>query len=393
MGHQAGDEFFIAKRRWSVRKDDILGNYLAPYLSKVGTLKKPIVLIDGFAGKGRFDDGSVGSPLIMAEKAKAARERRLDVSVMCIESSQFLYEALCNNVGVYDFAQTRPGRFVDFIHEIDAMADSNNLFIYLDPFAIKGLEWTVVETLFRHLESPSCSMEVLINFNAYAFLRRGLEALQLNHLPASINDADFLLSTNDEDANSRQRLNYEVGGPWWQEILRDSSDTSAQVEALKEGFCNNLRRRFRHVCATDIKEHWHSKIPKYYLVFGSRNADAIILMNDNVAKQLKKWADEEIPPDELLFESRPESMVPNPNDLQALILACAMEKRTRRDLKAETIQRAFGKYTDSEYNSQIALLVKDGRLEFTSATNRLNEDALILARQGGAAAPNQPLLF
>ena len=38
-------------------KDFILNYYLEPYIPKVNTLKKPILIIDCFAGRGSFDDG------------------------------------------------------------------------------------------------------------------------------------------------------------------------------------------------------------------------------------------------------------------------------------------------------------------------------------------------
>ncbi len=38
--------------------------YLKPYFEKIKKVKKPICYIDGFAGKGKFDDGKDGSPRI-----------------------------------------------------------------------------------------------------------------------------------------------------------------------------------------------------------------------------------------------------------------------------------------------------------------------------------------
>lgn len=57
-------EFFKGKRTWSIIKDQIIKDYLAPYLSKVSKLNKRIVIVDAFAGPGRFDDGSIGSHTI-----------------------------------------------------------------------------------------------------------------------------------------------------------------------------------------------------------------------------------------------------------------------------------------------------------------------------------------
>lgn len=57
-------EFFVKKNEWSVIKDELLACYLKPYFSKILTTKKPVNYVDCFAGKGKFDDGSKGSPLI-----------------------------------------------------------------------------------------------------------------------------------------------------------------------------------------------------------------------------------------------------------------------------------------------------------------------------------------
>ncbi len=57
--------FFEKKKEWSKKKDRILSTYLKPYLAKVAITKKPLIFIDCFAGKGKFDDGEIGSPLII----------------------------------------------------------------------------------------------------------------------------------------------------------------------------------------------------------------------------------------------------------------------------------------------------------------------------------------
>lgn len=59
--------FFTGKRSWSAIKDRVLGSYMPPYLSKVKQLGRPILLVDCFAGRGKFDDGKPGSPLIMCQ--------------------------------------------------------------------------------------------------------------------------------------------------------------------------------------------------------------------------------------------------------------------------------------------------------------------------------------
>ena len=58
------NDFFKEKKAWSVVKDELLGCYLKPYLQKILYTRHSIVYVDCFAGKGAFEDGNPGSPLI-----------------------------------------------------------------------------------------------------------------------------------------------------------------------------------------------------------------------------------------------------------------------------------------------------------------------------------------
>lgn len=57
-------DFFKKKNEWSEIKDTLLRCYLPQYFQKLLVSGKPIFYIDCFAGKGKFDDGNDGSPLI-----------------------------------------------------------------------------------------------------------------------------------------------------------------------------------------------------------------------------------------------------------------------------------------------------------------------------------------
>lgn len=58
------DDFFKVKKPWSEVKDALLGHYLKPYFQKILHTRRAIVYVDCFAGKGAFEDGNPGSPLI-----------------------------------------------------------------------------------------------------------------------------------------------------------------------------------------------------------------------------------------------------------------------------------------------------------------------------------------
>ena len=70
----ASNDFFEKKKDWSLLKDQIIGNYLKPYIAKILSTRKPLVIVDCFAGKGKFSDETFGSPLVIAEHIKTVLE-------------------------------------------------------------------------------------------------------------------------------------------------------------------------------------------------------------------------------------------------------------------------------------------------------------------------------
>ena len=70
------DSFFERPRSWSLIKYKILKNYLLEYFPKVNQkYRSPAIVADLFAGKGKFDDGSDGSPMIIANLARVYRQK------------------------------------------------------------------------------------------------------------------------------------------------------------------------------------------------------------------------------------------------------------------------------------------------------------------------------
>jgi hypothetical protein len=67
---ESSDEFFEGKRPWSKIKDEVLGNYMTPYLAKVNTRGQPILLIDGYAGQGFMKKVSADHHLSCVRKPK-----------------------------------------------------------------------------------------------------------------------------------------------------------------------------------------------------------------------------------------------------------------------------------------------------------------------------------
>ena len=85
-------DFLKEKKGWSKYKDIILNYYLKPYVSKVLRLRKKVVIIDCCAGPGVFDDGEIGSPMIINNVLSEFHQKDADVAGYYIEQKAVLHK-------------------------------------------------------------------------------------------------------------------------------------------------------------------------------------------------------------------------------------------------------------------------------------------------------------
>ena len=169
--------FFKEKKAWSVLKDEVLDYYLVPYIAKILRTGKPLVIIDCFAGKGKFDNGQNGSPLIIAEHMKGNIQKTPTLSGNLkgtfIEKK---YSAeLRRNLSGYSNTAILEGTFEENLQKILSLDKNSNIFLYVDPYGIKSLTLS----LFNQIKDRNFfSLEMLMNFNSAGFLREGCRLLK-----------------------------------------------------------------------------------------------------------------------------------------------------------------------------------------------------------------------
>lgn len=364
MSHKADESFFDKKKPWSRKKDEILDHYLKPYLAKVKDLKEPIYLIDAFAGPGRFRNGDDGSPLIFAKNAAPLANSGYPVRLLCIEAAEKLYEDLCRNLAPFPFAHPRKGEFLSFISEISANAQSHTTFLYVDPYAVKGLAWEQLERVIHNVSNSS--VEILLNFNAPIFVRWGWQLIKCESPPPGIS-YDELEEMDSEEFDSEtppiERLHTIAGGDWWREVLEASTDFHLQCIGIVDGICRKLKDHFREVLYVAIKDG-HKPIPKYYMVFATRSEHGLILMND---RMLKATGEQEL--------------VSNPlyglATLKEKILEASKQWIRRDQLIKHIIRENFCSYLYSQIRSCISQLHDSGELETDTARKRMNDDSMV----------------
>ena len=171
--------FFAAKRPWSRQKDLILEHYLTPYIPKVASLGRPVLIVDCFAGCGTFGGGEPGSPLIIARAIQQFRDKGMNVTGEFIEADAANYRALAAAMGPHSaFATCRHATFEDHLPEIERRARTHSVFLYVDPYSVKGLTFGRMKRVYDRIHDARASVEVLMNFNVATFMRWGLAVLR-----------------------------------------------------------------------------------------------------------------------------------------------------------------------------------------------------------------------
>jgi three-Cys-motif partner protein len=148
-------DFFNSKKAAAVLKHEILNGYVPPFAGKTGSVSpgNRVVIMDGFAGAGRYGDGSAGSPAIFIEAAQATPSRKLECYF--IEKDRGNYAALREMLEAEGDAITWEawhGTAGTHIGDVLTRADGLPMFMFLDPYGI-GPDFTQVVEIFRRRPS------------------------------------------------------------------------------------------------------------------------------------------------------------------------------------------------------------------------------------------------
>src|SRR3972149_4419308 len=300
MGHTR--DFFKIKKSWSLQKDEIFDHYLKPYIEKILKTRKPLTIIDCFAGKGRFDDDNKGSPIIIAERIKSVLEgnsENKNIHGVFIEN-KYAKELEINLKG-YKNCEIWQGTFEENISRIRELDSHSNLFLYVDPYGIKCLDFEQFE-LIKHKHFSS--LEMLLNFNSFGFLREGCRLLTLDYenlFKEDQSEDEYEL----DEANTITHMNNIAHGDYWQSIIEDYKNNKIRMFEAEEQFINGYKNQLKNLFTYVINIPIRLKIgnvPKYRLMYGSNHQDGIILMADNMSRQWKELKDSRRGGQKVLFE-------------------------------------------------------------------------------------------
>jgi three-Cys-motif partner protein len=378
------DDFFKQKRAWSKYKDFILDYYLKPYIAKVKNLRRPILIIDCCAGPGKFEDGSEGSPLIIARHVMENRSNGVDIKALFLEKKKQYFEKLQNTLRGYgDYIKPIHADFTGFLNDIAKIAISHTVFLYVDPYGVKELPFEELSKIYEQINKHDTSVEVLMNFNSPGFVRCGLVALNLKYsnLDPDVTDDYYEAPLSEIRGLTPEQMNIIAGGDYWKEIIADKNISFTEKELkITEIYMNQLVKYFPIVCNFPIKERYHH-IPKYRLIYGTRHHDGIFLMNDTMYKAREQFLRSEFA-EGRLFDTRPLEEQKDINFFTESLyeIVKAHMPISRKDVKLIAMQDFFCRYNSSDYSKAIRNLLKGFqglKLYSESGRTRINDNELL----------------
>ncbi len=289
--------FFKQKKIWSEVKDELLGCYMVPYFNKILSMGNPILYVDCFAGKGKFDDGKKGSPLTALESLERSIQQYQSAHPWGNMPAVRMIFIELNHAA--DLSANLAGQTVGRCEVIDGKFEDNiipllqkamethrqlNVFLYVDPYGVKVLN----AALFDALPMAFTTAELLINLNSFGFIR---EACRVKAVTFREHEDEIFSDLEEYDSsvlNSIKELDDIAGGNYWQEIIDEYGKGEIDCYEAENEFSRQyklrLRRTYTYVLDMPIRlKAGHH--PKYRMVHATNHPDGCMLMADNIAKR------------------------------------------------------------------------------------------------------------
>ncbi|WP_300713654.1 three-Cys-motif partner protein TcmP [uncultured Brachyspira sp.] len=291
---QKNEDFFKEQKPWSKTKNDLLKNYLKPYFSKILHTKKKICYIDCFAGKGVFEDGSCGSPLLALDTIYDSINRAQINSIPDIEcyfielnhaedltKNLAKYKNFHSNVNIYII----DGAFETNILSILKKKQDYNIFLYIDPYGIKALDSNIFIEISRLRLN---SIEFLINFNSFGFFREACRVSSIDVVEDKKVNINKELEEYDMSKNIQvEELNKIAFGDYWIKTIKDYNKHKNASDA-EEDIINNYKlciaKYYKYIIEMPIKLNRNYNT-KYRLVHITNHQDGCVLMAENMLKR------------------------------------------------------------------------------------------------------------
>lgn len=291
-------DFFVEKKEWSRTKDTLLGSYLKPYFTKILNTGKPVIYVDSFAGAGKYGDSTNGSPLIALNVVSSVLEitrtqgaSRL-IELVFVEKNH--YNSLCANIKQYteQYGGIYP-KIIQGCHEeqlLKILENKNNynVFLYIDPFGVKQLDFSLFEKLSK---IGFASIEFLLNFNSNGFFRWACSALHVDIQSSPFDDfhQDISFPANPNEAN----VSRIAGGNYWKYVIQRYKQGKITAHVAESQLAMLYKRRlmkcFRYALNIPLRAKT-GHLPKYRMLHVCNHHEGCYLMAEDMQKRSQELA-------------------------------------------------------------------------------------------------------
>jgi three-Cys-motif partner protein len=275
MATGAGDQFWEQQRLPGVFKHDLLRRYLPRFAGKTASRASGVVYLDGYAGRGRYQDGNPASAERILQIAEQQYAKGINYQLFFYEPNPESFATLDRVVNEYVArgvqANAEGREIISGLDRIINAARGEPLFLFLDPCGL-GIPFSI---LTRTLSGPRTAKwpptEVLLNFSLEAVRRIA------GHVASATPTEKSML-----------RLDAVLGGDWWRTLVQLGINDQA-VDEIVRGFMERLGRATgMRILAIPVRRHPAQK-PLYFLVFGTRNPLGIWYFADDTARATETW--------------------------------------------------------------------------------------------------------
>ena len=367
------NDFFNYLKPWSKRKHRILGKYLKPFAAKVATItqNREIYCIDGFAGAAKYDDGSIGSPLMLAQLSNECSKWQNPVTLNLINiepnlknfsSLEHITQEWVNKGIVKNFNE----KFSDAVPHLLSEIGNAPAFFFIDPFGPTAIHFSHLQPILQRTQQAT---ELFINFDTDGLQR--------------IADASQSKSDNPKTIKSTskniQNVSDIIGSDEWLQTYQNSNlATEERQNFLLSIYINNLSKFGYSVVAYPIRETLN-KTAKYHMIYCTRHNDGVLLMNDFMFDEENSLEEEHSNTHFPLFASSASEQEKRRQNLSVLIKQFLENKQrtTRKQIKRQLIFDHFAQFHTKDYNAVVKDFIDNEKLKATHGKKRINDDEVL----------------
>jgi three-Cys-motif partner protein len=258
----AGSGFFGQRNAQAVLKHGVLTRYAHYFAGRAGKATgRRVAFIDGYAGEGRYADGSPGSPILLASQAERVKLFDRYVRLALVERDDNRRRQLARSLseaGVHA-DQLLGSSLEDAIDGLLHRYADHAVLVFVDPFGL-GVSRATLERILR-ARSRRRPVDILFHFSLSTVARMGRAGIVEG--PGSERNAE--------------QLDQALGAIEWRAAFENAASPSGPTEAaltIAHRFGASVQRSTGvHNTAIPVRQR-PSRLPKYLLMLFSADQQA-----------------------------------------------------------------------------------------------------------------------